>query len=82
MLNWQVGNTSGTIYLLIVRRLLVASSPNVCGDASARVIFVWISGVSRGTVVVELGRISPVDAAKFYFFRTLPTYKASSLPMS
>ena len=39
ILNWQVSSTSGTKYLLIVRRLLVRLSPNVTGDTSSGVTF-------------------------------------------
>ena len=39
--SWQVGSTSGTMNLWIVRRLLVLGSPSVSGEASASVIFLF-----------------------------------------
>ena len=38
MTSWQDGSTVGTMYLWIVRRLVVRASPSVSGDASASVI--------------------------------------------
>lgn len=47
ILNWQVSSTSGTKYLLIVRRLLVRLSPNVTGDTSSGVTFWWDTSYAR-----------------------------------
>src|SRR5471030_2601034 len=46
-----VSRTSGTMNLLMVRRLLVAASPMVCGEASASVIFLFGKVVWAGALL-------------------------------
>lgn len=77
ILNWQVSSTSGTKYLLIVRRLLVRLSPNVTGDTSSGVTFGGIRRMRGCAIVIKLRRSGGINTGKDNFFAPLPTYRAS-----